>query len=212
LEKLLQTLRTIREKLRVYGDWLTRINPKIPNSFNMIFNDTTLTLELLHYYFQLWKSPPPPLLSVDEIKRIKEENAQRVLEITKWAFISTLSNVEYSAKETLKTVSEKSFKQLREMLRGSKRVYLRAIMKKSREIGLIDEKQYKTWQGLIEVRNAIVHNNAIADIDAKYEINDMEVIFIKGKMLRGKLNFFIKLLEAAINQYHQWLKTLLSVR
>jgi len=171
----------------------------------MIFNNTTLTLELLTYYFKIWKRPPPPSLSSDEIERLRKENAQRVLTITKWAFVSALSLIEYSAKETLKIIKDKSFKQLREKLQQDEPVYLRTIMKKSQETKLIDEKQYKTWKTLIKIRNVIVHNNAIADINAKFEINDMKITFIKGEMLKGKLDFFVKLLEITIDHWKKWL-------
>ena len=176
----------------------------------MIFNNTTLTLELLTYYFQIWRKPPPPSLSKDEIERLRKDNAQRVLTITKWAFVSALSLIEYSAKETLKIVNDESFKKLREKLQRGEPVYLSAIMKRSQETELMDEEQYRIWQTLIKIRNVIVHNNAISDINAEFKIDDMKITFIKGEMLKGKLDFFVKLLEITIEQWKKWLHAILA--
>jgi hypothetical protein len=208
LKELLLSLDTIREKSKDYGDWLTGIDPKYPDSFAMIFNDTTLTLEMLDYYYGIWKRKR--LLPTDVIKRLREENAQRVLGITKWAFISALSIIEYTAKEMLKMANTNSFEYLRAKLQSGKRVHLSEIIERSKKITLIDVEQYETWRALIEVRNAVVHNNAIADIDGGYKIDDIEITLVKGKMLRDKLNFFIKLLGITTDQYYKWLRALLG--
>jgi len=210
LKELLLSLNTIREKSKDYGDWLTGIDPRYPDSFAMIFNDTTLTLEILDYYYGIWKRKR--LLPTDMIKRLRKENAERILGITKWSFISALSIIEYSAKEMLKMANTSSFEYLRTKLQSGKRVYLSEIIERSKKITLIDEQQYGIWRALIEVRNAVVHNNAIADIDGGYEIDDIEINFVKGKMVRGKLNLFIKLLGITTDQYYKWLRALLQAR
>ena len=173
----------------------------------MIFNDLTLTLELLEYYYDRWKIPPSPSLSVEEVERKRKENAERVIEITKWAFIHALSCMEFTAKETLKLLCYDPFKDLREkLLRGKDYVYLGTIIGRSRSIGLIDEECYETWEVLRNIRNIVVHNNAKADVDAEYRIDGMRVVFIKGETLKGKLDFFIRLIEVAIERYRQWLQ------
>jgi hypothetical protein len=143
---------------------------------------------------------------------MRDENSQRVNEVTKWLFISALSSVEYAAKEMLKATNGESFQKLRETLQRGKRVHLSTIIDRSKQVALIDEEEYKTWQVLMSIRNTVIHNNAIADIDAEYNLGDMEVNFTKGKMLRGKLDFFIKLLGIAIDQYYKWLRAIHDLR
>jgi uncharacterized protein YutE (UPF0331/DUF86 family) len=212
---LLKSLSAIREKSKEYGSWFELTTPKCcsarANAFNMIFNGTTLTFELLNYYFDIWNKPYP-LLTGEKIEKIKRENAERVLEITKWAFIHALSIIEYCAKVILKTVDTEQIKQLSAHLqikKGKKRVYLSSIMKKSRDAGLIDEEQYQAWKGLLEIRNTVIHNNAIADETIEYKISDIKIVFVVGEMLRGKLDTYIKLLDITVNLYLKWLETLL---
>ena len=55
LEKLIQSLNGIQKELESYGDWLDTVDREI-NAFNMIFNGNKLALELLGYYYPMWKS------------------------------------------------------------------------------------------------------------------------------------------------------------
>jgi len=206
LEELFRSLNTVRERAKYCGDWLTGINPTCPNCFDMIYNAATLTLELLNHYFDIWKRTAPRSISAEELKK---DNVERVFEITKWAFISALSSVEYTSKEMLRMVSDNSFEYLRARIQSGKWVYLSQIIERSKEIEFIDEEQYKTWRALIHVRNAVVHNNAIADADVEYKIDNLEITFVKGECLRGKLDFFIRLLEVTVDQQHEWLRALL---
>lgn len=213
-ERLLLPLADIRQKLKRYGDWLDKLKVKIPNSFNMIFNSTTLTLEILSYYYMEWGKPRA--VPSSEVERIKKENAERVMEITKWMFIHALSILEYSTKELLKIINEENLppelKELKNELQQGKRIYLRRIMDKSREAKLIDNEQYRTWEGLIEIRNVIIHNNAIADRTETFKLSDeLEVSFSKGEMLKGKLDFFIKLLNITIDRHHLWVRNVLNL-
>jgi len=206
LEELFRSLDTIRERARYCGDWLTGVNPKYPNCFDMIYNAATLTLELLDHYFDIWKRTVPRSILAEELKK---DNVERVFEITKWAFISALSIVEYTSKEILKMVNDNSFECLRARIQSGKRVYLSHIIERSKEIEVTDEEQYKRWRALIHVRNAVVHNNAIADIDVEYKIDNFEITFVKGEFLRGKLDFFIRLLQITVDQQYEWLRALL---
>lgn len=210
MKTLLELISNIRKKSEKYGKWLERLNPSLPNAFNMIFNDITLTLELLSHYYNVW-SKPSSGIKEEEFEQLREENAERILKITKWAFVSALSSIEYCLKETLKVArgritSIPQLKELRRDLLAGTRVYLRRITRQCRRAGIIDDEQYRVWECLIEVRNAIVHNNAIADRNIEYRINDIMVTFSRGKMLRGKLDFFTKLLKIAIDQYYMLIK------
>jgi hypothetical protein len=44
--------------------------------------------------------------------------------------------------------------------------------------------------------------------DAKYEIDGLNVSFTGGEVVTGKLNFFVRLIEVAVDRYCEWLKLL----
>ena len=217
MEELISLLKRIREKLEKYGEWLETAGLEMPNSFNMIFNATTLILEVLHYYYQIWGIPRT--LPSDEIERLKKENAERVIEITKWAFVHTLSIIEYSTKEIIKKMSDEklssypAIRKVKDKLQAGKKVYLSTIIKEFKEGQLISDEEYDVWRGLIETRNIIVHNNAIAEETKSFKMfNEFRISFVKGKMLKDKLDFFIKLLDVAIDQHHQWIRSVINLR
>ena len=213
MTEILKSIADIRERLKEYGDWFAKAKPTLPNAFNMIFNHTTMTLELLNYYYGIW-SRTPPGVNEAEIERMRRENAERVLEVTKWAFVFALSSMEHVLKELLKAdervASAQHLQRLRRTLLAGRRVYLSTIVKSCREAEIISDEQHEVWKCLIEVRNAVVHNNAIADRDVVYRVGDLTVTFSKGRVLRGKLDFFVRLLKAAVEHYYMLLRALLA--
>ena len=88
---------------------------------------------------------------------------------------------------------------------------MRVIVQKSVEYGLIDENREQIWECLIEVRNAVVHNNARADKDADYPIRDFIVSFRIGQELRGGLDFFVRLTDVAVDEYYYWVNQMLKL-
>ena len=93
----------------------------------------------------------------------------------------------------------------KEMMRTGERIYLRKIVREARNAEIIDESEYKVWKTLIAIRNSIVHNNAVADSNAECSLDGLEIVMIKGDMMKGKLNFFIRLLGITIDLYHDLL-------
>lgn len=208
MEELLKLLNETRQRSSKYGHWLEETNPKIPNSFGMIYNSTVLTLESLSHYYNIWGKRV--ILPKEEIEHLRQDNAGRIVMLTRWAFISAISSIEYSVKETLKIIENEYFRKLKKRLHSGKRVYLGEILGVSKNKGMIDEMQFRTWQGVLEIRNAIVHNNAIADKEGEYVIDGTKLVFEKGEMLKHKLDFFIRLLGVIIDGHYKWLNVVLS--
>ena len=66
----------------------------------MIFNKTTLTLELLTYYNQFWNQTF--VGTPEAIERAKKENGERCIELTKAFFVGAISSIEFCTKESIK--------------------------------------------------------------------------------------------------------------
>ena len=202
MERLMKQLASLRTKCKRFGDELeikTTTSDLRSGCFAMLFNSTTLTLELLSYYYGIWKRTYT--MTKEQIERSKEENAQRCMEITKMQFILAISNIEYCMKEVLDMYPRHS---LAKWCCKQKRIYLSGIINESKKIRLIDDKEHRFWDCILKVRNVVVHNNAIADFSKTYQINGLTISFVKGKMLKGKLDFFIKLTDKAIDLYRSW--------
>lgn len=66
---------------------------------NMANQDAVVALELLSFYNRVWRSLPAGAVSAPN--QTRQENAERVIMITKAAFILSLSAFEFSAKQAL---------------------------------------------------------------------------------------------------------------
>lgn len=213
MERLIKEVWNLRQKCERYGDDIDSIlrNP-LPSDprrgcFAMIYNGTTLTLELLHYYHKQWKDLV--VATEEDLRLSREENAQRCILISKMQFISSVSSIEYCVKETINLYPKHPLATWCRKQR-KRRIYLGGTINESKLIGLIDDKEYESWRCILGVRNALVHNNGIADYDRTYQIDGMTVSFVKGKMLRGKLDFFVKLTEKATDLYYSWIVKLVK--
>ncbi len=211
MRRIIDHVYSLRLQLEKYGDWLEQYNSSIPNAFNMIFNDLTLTLELLDYYYRVWSSLDVSAFSAEDVERRRKENWKRVMQITKWAFIDALSSLEFSLKKMLETINPKVLSVIKER-RRNKPIYLRSIIKELHREGYVNDEAYNGWITLIEIRNCVVHNNAIPESNRTLYLNGLKIVFTRGQMLTAKLDFFIKLIDYAIKNYKRLVEALIEDR
>ncbi len=170
--------------------------------FSMIYNQIVIGEEIFSLYHRLWKSwRNPDKVSSEKVEQIRDENEQRIVEIHKMIFISTMSSFEYCAKEFHKQNSTK----LGGINKRKGRIYLRDILKKSYEVGLISENNHTLWTGLLNFRNMLVHNNAISDTDETYSYPKIDLIFKETQMTQGNLLLFPNLLDWETDAIREWI-------
>jgi hypothetical protein len=174
------------------------LNPGEPpvGGFNMVNQHAIIALETLSYYHGVWSKVSAG--SVADPWRARQENAERVNIITKAMFILSMSAFEFTAKETIKS-------RPRNLPLKQGRVYLRNIIGASIRAGLIDPADEQPWEGVIELRNILVHNNGIADKTATYQLlGGPSIALMAGGMAQGNLKFFPKLLLWTIEAFARW--------
>jgi len=205
MQEILQNYTDLRAKATKYSKSLANNKPDFEDIFSMIFNNATMVLEVLDNYYKYW-SRSYIGLKQQEIDRTKKQNAERVIDITKWSFIHTISSFEYSAKQIIKYSNNNQFQKLKNDLQNGKRVYILGIMKTSKDSGLISDGDYNEWDGIIYLRNCLVHNNGVADKDATLKIGTITVNCKKDKMIQGKLDIFFNLVDTSMDLYNQWIQ------
>jgi len=216
LEQLLNEVAELRGKSEQYRDEISRLlgilsgvlEPR-GSCFGKIFNNLTLTLELLSYYYSKW-SRSSGNVSAQERDRIRRENGERCVMILRWLFIASLSSIEYSAKESVASYPKDSPVKNLVKVRKGQRVYLSDIMRKSKRSSLMDDDAYEDWQNLIFLRNCIVHNNGFSDENRSINMGGTTIAASVGKMIQGKLDDFAILTEVAIDRYFTWVKVLIQ--
>ncbi len=179
--------------------------PAYENTFRSMWNAIVITLELLECYKKQW-SKPLVGKTKEEVERIQGQNWDRVNQITKWAFISTVSSIEYSSKMLIQSAHKGPLKPLAK----KKRVYLREIINHSKESSVIDDATHKQWIVLLKLRNLSVHNATFAEETGDYTVRDLLIQFRDGEMLQGNLMFFSNMIDSIVHFFKRWLEVFLN--
>jgi hypothetical protein len=169
--------------------------------FGLLHNASRMTMELLTFYNQIWQHPFAG--DSEELKKLQKDNVERVVMITKWNFVNSISCIEYSIKEFAK--SKIAFSGL---YASRKRIYLGQILNRSLNLTprLVEPKVFNEWICLLEVRNTVVHNNGISDTDKECLIGGVSVKFVKDTMITGGVTDFVRLTDAVCDFYYAWAK------
>jgi hypothetical protein len=164
--------------------------------FNMAFNDITLALELQDYYRKEWRKQTDT--SSSSIEKARKQNAQRIIAIQKMVFIEILSAFEFSAKIFLKDKSHP-------VGDFNGRKYLRKIMLRSKDAGIINDADNQLWEGVIECRNNLVHNNGCSEISVDYQYPKCELHMEVNTMTQGDLYLFTNLIDWILDASSSWI-------
>lgn len=176
--------------------------------FTFIFNDATLAAELLSYYYSRWSKPHIHLTPM-QLKAARLQSGQRVMATLKYLFVFSLSAMEFSAKKWIKAYPNDS--KAHNLLETNPRhTSLKTIMTKSNTQELIGEDTYKEWKHIIDIRNLVVHNNAIADKTNTYTIDGLIIETSEDKMMKGKLDFYFTLTDLTVDRYYEWMNALIA--
>lgn len=179
------------------------------NCFGMVFNHATLCYEILSYYHSLWKGPRPVVAEPERVIIIRN-NAERCIMVGRDFYIHALSSIEYSAKASVNYYGKTSPVYHLIKAQGQQRIYLGAIMQRSKNSGLISNGDYGDWDNLIDIRNCVIHNNAIPDDDKVISIGKVKVTAEKEKPFQGNIATFPGLTEVAVDRYFSWIKAVIG--
>lgn len=206
--------------------------------FGMIFNQTTVACELLHYYSVLWEKPAKDTLTDEEVALIRLQNSQRCVQATKSLFIGAISSIEYNIRKAvslcqshplkdtvdrkerlidcLDAVLSKLPPDIRSSMAGFRKMVrdvppfdsFRRILDQSHRLGYLTESEYNLWTFMVEARNCCVHNNAIVNQNRQLRVANREFVMRKGVMLNAELDFFTLLLLEALPSLESWFECL----
>ena len=83
-------------------------------------------------------------------------------------------------------------------------------MANSKKEKLIDGDRLEEWEHIIDIRNCVVHNNAVAWKSKTYSIGELTVKAVKNKMMQGKLDFYLILTDLTVDRYYYWVNALIA--
>jgi hypothetical protein len=206
LDEFVNKVNLIQDRLRADLKLLVEDDTRL---FGLGQREAVLAHELLTFCLPHWSSLLKRL-TPGTVERARGEVYDRIRWILAQQFVSTISLIEFGAKESIKTASSSSL--AASIASAKRRVSLRLIVEESHMLNLISGTDLDTWSALIEIRNMLVHNNGIADTSARYEIAGLRVDLVPGKITEtDTFLFFPKITAEAVVKYHNWLRILFSV-
>lgn len=174
-------------------------------AFNMIHNDLIIAAELLNHYDAVWSKTYRG--TPEKLDQTRNENGARVLATTKYTFMSSMSSIEFAAKQALRAHPGLL------PIDFTNRVYLGRIIEESERAGWINAGTRSNLDDLIYVRNCLVHNNGIADRDRDlFHPGGQTVHATDGMMLQGNLRFFLEYVGFACEAFEEWSEGFLNAK
>lgn len=166
------------------------------NAFAMIHNGLRLGQELINAYYWIWKQTTK--INSPTIDHARKENGERIIMIENMVFIHIMSSVEFCLKQYVVDNPQK-------IGRLKDKAHLIEIVKRSKSEGVLTESEFLRWEGVIKLRNVIVHNNGISDIKATYEYPKCKLEFLENKMIQCNLKLYPHLIDWLTHLYCSWI-------
>jgi hypothetical protein len=203
VDEVVERLTKTRDACKRLGGELARefkLDAAAPpvNAFTWCFNSATLALETCSFYAETFERQSAT--SAGAVALARQQNGERVVMQTKAHFLFALSSMEAATRQATEKYSNAV-----PLDKTKKWQYLAGILGKSHALGLIDDSTKRLWDGLIFVRNTIVHNNGVAseDFDFAYP-NGTTLSLRKDAMIQGTVGTFAELTEWAVENYALW--------
>ena len=123
----------------------------------------------------------------------------------KQLLVSVLSVIEYSMRNIVDFYPNSTlYIKISEWKSRGRKVYIKDVVNVSSNLGIIDEASRNNWVNVIDIRNLLVHNNAICDLSSDKVVGGVRIRMVEGEPLEMKPKDIIRLIEIVINEFHKW--------
>lgn len=211
LQHIISYSEQLRLRAESYRPVLRNVFPNL-DAFNTITNDMFMVREIMKYYQDSWSMRRKNLVLSDC------EQINRILSLM---YVHCFSVIEYFTKEVIKRSNCELFHDYKMiMLLGKNeknkktRVYLKGVMKKS-EGQIITKNERHVWDVLIQIRNAVVHNDGffIEGDKATYKLGTriIPIEYHRMDYMRGDLTSTLTLIEILMELFHDWVEKFLKL-
>ncbi|MGB0920149.1 MAG: hypothetical protein ACPG06_01575 [Alphaproteobacteria bacterium] len=212
MQEVLEQGLVIRKECETLSDTLSA-DTSLPDTdhpigaLGMCFNHATLFVESAHNYYLQWSEAKT--IPMDELDQTREQNEQRIIELGKFLYVSAMSSMEFS----MKRANIRLGNPLGLPTKTLDKAYMRNMIKSSVDSNLIEQSDGALFEGAVNVRNSVVHNNGVAQRTVTYKFeNDLILDLQQDQMTQGSLLTFPKLTLWVIQKYAQWCQSLLADR
>ena len=213
----IKVLSELMEECGTHADWLDSTPLQIENCFNMIHNLVRQSHDLLWYYWKVWYPNELELRSrqnptEDDAIHFAKQTGERLMLVLRSAFIFSLSIVEYAMKLVIKQAKRGPLLDWYDKKKKKNlRVYLKGIMEESKRKKMLSLTEYNSWGGMIELRNVIMHNNAIVDENTSLAIGTITLDAKTGEMVSYPISKRPRIIKVLVELTRSWLEKFLEM-
>ena len=194
MKGILNYIPKLMDKVKKTEDWMNEVYTTEYNPFTEIHNTLLLLLEILKWLYNSWNIKPQETLS-----KIQESI---VMTINRWGYIQTFSTIEFTIKTIIKKERYDDFKEYINLWDEGEFVAFWKIISKFKDMNKITNDEKAKWDTLREIRNCLIHNNAITDENIEFRRNDDElIVYTENNRLKGTLDGPIILIEQITKLY-----------
>ncbi|MBO6574299.1 MAG: hypothetical protein JJ896_02695 [Rhodothermales bacterium] len=166
------------------------------------FNTAVMGLEVLDHYTTMWNRSAGGL-TANQVAALKAQNGERIMKLNNSTFVSVMSACEFGAKQALRAG-------LKPNMKVRKRVYLAEIMEASQVAGQITQADLYGWDDARELRNVIIHNNAIPDVTTTLRVGPNSLTMVEDQMMQGNLKLIVEATIWVAQAFGRWVDSSLS--
>ncbi len=210
VERLIVAYDVIRFNLNNDIAWFDETCPQMQNCFWFLIKRAISTRDNLRLFGSLWPT-------IDRNMK-KPEYIQRVTILVWSDFVFSLSSVEFFLKNIIKASLNgplvEWLQEKREAVEKEEKsfwMYLTNIMEESRKRKLIKKPELRSWRGMIQLRNVIIHNNGMFEKDETLNIGEIEISAYAGKTIDTMLINYPKFITTLIALTRGWIESYLKV-
>lgn len=163
------------------------------NGLSMCFNHLTVALELTSHYEAAWNGRSTDGMSAEKIKILRDQNGERLVLLSKTAFVWSLSAIEFCMKTAIKhrpgvIVVKKP------------RPYIADIIGACDET-IVPKEDRAAWISANKIRNRVVHNNGVGQAAEVHRFPAEDIKEELDMMVTGSILTFPRILDWLIGAY-----------
>ena len=187
METLLEMAKGQAEKAKSYAGEL-RGSHTFEDMFGRMCISMTISFEILRNYKYVWDMTP-----YTDIEQTKRKHGTSIMLVHRMTFIEMMSAIEFFFKEYIAENPEK-------VGTLNKRASLKELLELLREKTFLSEQNHEKWDGLRELRNAIVHNDGNPRVCQSHEYKKATLELKEGIVVESNLLLFPNIMDWMLDQ------------
>jgi len=189
-KELDEHIESLIDKTDVGIDWFSVTFPNQVNAYSELRNSILLVDQIIDHTYHVLENPES-----------QAQTFSRIITITRWAYVAIFSVMEYSLKEIIKEYLTIDCDDFIDKWENCGYTSFYTIINRLKCKEYIDEKIFDQLDYHREIRNCVIHNNAVSSKTKTYPFEGIPIEATQGVSLSGPIHGFLVLSESLMKYY-----------